>query len=375
MGHQVSGSDLRERPVLERVRAAGVEVHVGHDRRNVERLHARHLRRRRSQRRTSSSTRPGKSGIAVLSRAGDAVVDLCSGQVARRRRHARQDVDDVDADADPRRRRAATVVHHRWRRHRHGHGCAVDRRRVAGRRGRRERRHASRTAVVRHDPHQRRGRPSRLLRHRDAIVAGFDQYLSRVAGPKVLCIDDPVCAELAARHGAITYGTSPAAEYRAVDVQAEHGAYTFTVVRSGETLGTVDLPLRGVHNVRNALGAWRWRARSASTSTSPPERSPTSAASPGGSRSVASTAARPWSTTMPTCPGDQRGARRGAVAAVTVGSGSSPSSSRIASTAWWCMSPAYRDAFVDADLVVITDISSVMTTRSASTRPRGLPAT
>ncbi|HZY07282.1 MAG TPA: Mur ligase domain-containing protein, partial [Ilumatobacteraceae bacterium] len=35
MGHRVSGSDLRERPVLERVRAAGVEVHVGHHRRYV----------------------------------------------------------------------------------------------------------------------------------------------------------------------------------------------------------------------------------------------------------------------------------------------------------------------------------------------------
>ncbi len=35
MGHQVSGSDIRERPVLERVRAAGVDVYVGHDRRHV----------------------------------------------------------------------------------------------------------------------------------------------------------------------------------------------------------------------------------------------------------------------------------------------------------------------------------------------------
>ena len=32
MGHQVSGSDIRERSVLDRVRVAGVEVHVGHDR-------------------------------------------------------------------------------------------------------------------------------------------------------------------------------------------------------------------------------------------------------------------------------------------------------------------------------------------------------
>jgi UDP-N-acetylmuramate--alanine ligase len=32
MGHTVSGSDMRERTVLDRVRAAGVEVHVGHSR-------------------------------------------------------------------------------------------------------------------------------------------------------------------------------------------------------------------------------------------------------------------------------------------------------------------------------------------------------
>ena len=31
MGHQVSGSDLREQTSLDRVRAAGVDVHVGHD--------------------------------------------------------------------------------------------------------------------------------------------------------------------------------------------------------------------------------------------------------------------------------------------------------------------------------------------------------
>ncbi len=36
MGHDVSGSDLREQPALDRVRAAGVTVHVGHDRSVVE---------------------------------------------------------------------------------------------------------------------------------------------------------------------------------------------------------------------------------------------------------------------------------------------------------------------------------------------------
>ena len=32
MGHAVSGSDIREQPVLDRLRAAGVTVYVGHDR-------------------------------------------------------------------------------------------------------------------------------------------------------------------------------------------------------------------------------------------------------------------------------------------------------------------------------------------------------
>ena len=36
MGHEVSGSDLREQPALDRVRAAGVTVHVGHDRSIVQ---------------------------------------------------------------------------------------------------------------------------------------------------------------------------------------------------------------------------------------------------------------------------------------------------------------------------------------------------
>src|SRR5687768_15884539 len=36
MGHTVSGSDIREQPVLDRLRAAGITVHVGHDPGHVE---------------------------------------------------------------------------------------------------------------------------------------------------------------------------------------------------------------------------------------------------------------------------------------------------------------------------------------------------
>ena len=35
MGHAVSGVDIRDRPVLDRLRAAGVTVHIGHNRSHV----------------------------------------------------------------------------------------------------------------------------------------------------------------------------------------------------------------------------------------------------------------------------------------------------------------------------------------------------
>jgi len=84
------------------------------------------------------------------------------------------------------------------------------------------------------------------------IVDGFDQYLGQIDGPKVLCADDPQCAVLAERHGAITYGTAPSSRYRAVDVRAERGSFRFGVEFDGALLGEVVLPLRGLHNVRNA---------------------------------------------------------------------------------------------------------------------------
>ena len=35
MGHKVSGSDLREKPILDRLRAEDITIHVGHHRANV----------------------------------------------------------------------------------------------------------------------------------------------------------------------------------------------------------------------------------------------------------------------------------------------------------------------------------------------------
>jgi UDP-N-acetylmuramate--alanine ligase len=88
----------------------------------------------------------------------------------------------------------------------------------------------------------------------NAYVDSFDVYLAQITGPKVLCADDPVCAELAARHGAVTYGLAAGARYRAVHLRPGEGSYYFGIERDGLALGEVHLPLRGVHNVQNATG-------------------------------------------------------------------------------------------------------------------------
>ena len=89
----------------------------------------------------------------------------------------------------------------------------------------------------------------------EAIVDGFAQYLAQVDGPRVVCLDDERCAALARALPCTTYGTSPGADYRAVGLVAEGGSFRFGVEHGGELLGEVVLPLRGVHNVRNATGA------------------------------------------------------------------------------------------------------------------------
>ena len=94
----------------------------------------------------------------------------------------------------------------------------------------------------------------------EAIERSFDRYLGQIPGPKVVNADDPLAAGLADRHRAagahvVTYGMSDAADVRAVDVVADHGAFRFAIERDGQRLTSVRLPLRGGHNVQNATGA------------------------------------------------------------------------------------------------------------------------
>lgn len=361
MGHRVSGSDLRERAVLERVRAAGVEVHVGHRRSHVHGCDAV----------TASTAIPAmnveldeahKTGVVVLSRAG-MLASICAQakSLGVAGTHGKTGTTSmlmlILAAAQL---RPSFIIG----------GDVTDMGTGAQWTG-------AEWLVVEADESDGTHLELPLfgtiltnveVDHLDyygsfeGIVAGFDRYLGQIPGPKVLCADDPVCAELAPRHGATTYGTSPSADYQATEVRAEHGAYSFTVRHAGEALGTVDLPLRGIHNVRNALGALAMAlsigvdfkiAAHALAKFGGVARRFDLRAVDGGATLVDDYAHLP--------------SEIGAVLAAARHSGDSwrrivavfqPNRfNRMA-----VMSPDYRHAFVDADLVVLTDIYASGTT-------------
>ena len=253
MGHTVSGSDIREQPVLDRLRAAGVTVHVGHHRSHVEgcdgvtsstAVPANNVEVRRAIElkiptlhraemlasicaRARSVAVAGTHGkttttsmlMLALAEGGLAPSFLVGGDVSDAGTGAQwtgSDVLVVEADESDGTHLALPL-----------HGTVL--------------------TNIEADHLDHHG-------SLEAIVASFDEYLSRIEGPKVLCADDSRCARLAIEHAATTYGLAPAADYRAVSVHPACGSFRFEVVHQGDLLGPLELPLRGVHNVVNAVG-------------------------------------------------------------------------------------------------------------------------
>ncbi|MEY2458389.1 MAG: UDP-N-acetylmuramate--alanine ligase [Acidimicrobiaceae bacterium] len=88
----------------------------------------------------------------------------------------------------------------------------------------------------------------------DAIEEAFDRFL-RAPGPNVVCADDPIAARLGRAHDAVLYGTSVDADVRIVDPVSGRAGASFTLVRGEEVLGDLRLPVPGLHNMRNATAA------------------------------------------------------------------------------------------------------------------------
>ena len=86
------------------------------------------------------------------------------------------------------------------------------------------------------------------------LVAAFEEFAG-AAQTRVMCADDAGSAALAAKVGAVTYGTSETADYRMVDVERHRSSIEFTLVHDGIALDRIRLPTPGLHNARNAAAA------------------------------------------------------------------------------------------------------------------------
>jgi len=100
----------------------------------------------------------------------------------------------------------------------------------------------------------------------EAMNRAYEDFVHNIPfyGFAVLCIDHPVVQAMIPRlsdRRVITYGFSPQADVRAIDLQLDPKGSTYNVVindRFRETTGRIDdvhLPMVGQHNVQNSLAA------------------------------------------------------------------------------------------------------------------------
>jgi UDP-N-acetylmuramate--alanine ligase len=258
MGHRVSGSDSKDGPVLDRLRALGVEVHVGQRPENLtDDLEAV----------TRSTAIPNanveveealRRGIPLLRRA-DALAGICAQRrtIAIAGSHGKTTTSSMvalvlgEAGWQP-----SYIVGGEM-----AGGNAVWTDPPAGRDG---------YFVVEADESDgtflelgaeiavvTSVEPDHLEHWGswEALQAGFDRFLEEATGLRVVCADDAGAAAAGARCGAVTYGTAEGADYRMVDVAGGRTGIGFTVERRGEVLGEIRLPVPGIHNARNAGAA------------------------------------------------------------------------------------------------------------------------
>ncbi|MEO5973888.1 MAG: UDP-N-acetylmuramate--L-alanine ligase [Ilumatobacteraceae bacterium] len=260
MGKDVSGSDIRDSPVLDSLRALGIRINVGHDSQVVDGCDAV----------TFSSAIPTDNielsaarqrGIEVLTR-GQMLADICSKKtsIGVAGTHGKTTTSSMlmlmlaDAGMEPSFIIGGEVVEvgtgAKWSK---GSLMVVE-------------------ADESDGTHRQLPLAGTILTNIDVdhldhfgsierIETDFDEYLSGISGTRVLCLDDARCAQLSHRHQSTTYGIESAADVRATQILFDHGSSEFDVqVRNNgdskyQTLGHIGLPLRGQHNVLNALGA------------------------------------------------------------------------------------------------------------------------
>ena len=91
----------------------------------------------------------------------------------------------------------------------------------------------------------------------DNLLGSFDTLFRSTLQTVFYCADCANCIQLASRsRSAMSFGLSPAADYRAVEIHPTDRGSTFKVVCRGQELARVELVIPGEQNIVNALAAF-----------------------------------------------------------------------------------------------------------------------
>jgi UDP-N-acetylmuramate--alanine ligase len=90
----------------------------------------------------------------------------------------------------------------------------------------------------------------------EAMRAAFEEFVARGSIPPVVGGDDPVASELGRARGGQTVGTGPDCTRRMVAIQPARSSIAFDLLdETGAPLGHLAVPIPGRHNARNAAVA------------------------------------------------------------------------------------------------------------------------
>jgi UDP-N-acetylmuramate--alanine ligase len=87
------------------------------------------------------------------------------------------------------------------------------------------------------------------------LVGAFEQFLGRATGARVVGADDDLARDLGRAVGAVTVGTDAGADLQMVNLRPEGAGTVFSLARRGASAADVRVPVPGQHNARNAAVA------------------------------------------------------------------------------------------------------------------------
>ncbi|HEX3946461.1 MAG TPA: UDP-N-acetylmuramate--L-alanine ligase [Acidimicrobiales bacterium] len=86
----------------------------------------------------------------------------------------------------------------------------------------------------------------------EGVTRAFGDFLAAASGDRVVCADDPVAADLGRRLGAASVGVAAGADYQMTDLVQRRSSIGFDLSGPAGRLGRLELPVPGLHNGRNA---------------------------------------------------------------------------------------------------------------------------